>query len=196
MDEAFCGRPGEKRSSTCSATSPSSRGDPLAEAESWWTLLVPPAAAKGDALPTIALFYPDPQTDSARHLAAKLLLARLFRGAYGWADDFAGVSQNLRHGRGLRWPARRAGTPTSFSKSPTSRDADPSASHAPIGRPSAAMFLAARTAVAAALLERLGALCRSSNEHQYSLKDRQEVGRGADARQGGRSYPAQPLDGF
>ena len=84
VDEAFCSRPGEKAVNLLGDLA-FERGD-FAEAEHWWGLLIPPAVSKADAPPAFALFYPDPQTDPARS-RAKVLLARLFRGAHGWADD-------------------------------------------------------------------------------------------------------------
>ena len=153
VDEAFCSRPGEKALDLLGDLA-FERGD-FAEAEHWWTLLIPPAAAKGEAPPAFTLFYPDPQTDPAR-THAKLLLARLFRGAYGWADD----SQAYRKTYGAaeaRWPARRAATPTSFSRSPT-RAAPTRRRRRPTGRPSEATLLVAAS-------PSLGRACRNGLGH-------------------------------
>ena len=170
VDEAFCSRPGEKALDLLGDLA-FERGD-FAEAESWWGRLIPPAVVKGDPPPAFALFYPDPQTDPAR-TRAKVLLARLFRGAYGWADDLQayrktyGTAEGALAGKNGRYA-------DILQQVADERDSDPPAPTTdwPTFGGDASR---GRTAVAPPrLLERLGALCRSVNEHQFGLKDRQE----------------------
>ena len=170
VDEAFCSRPGEKALDLLGDLA-FERGD-FSAAESWWGRLIPPALVKGEAPAAFALFYPDPQTDPAR-TRAKLLLARLFRGAYGWADDLQAYRKTYGSAEGAL--AGKVGRYADILQQVADeRDADPSAPT--IDWPTFGGD-ASRNRIAVApsrLLERFGALCRSSNEHQFSLKDRQE----------------------
>ena len=138
VDEAFCSRPGEKALDLLGDLA-FERGD-FAEAEHWWTLLIPPAVAKGDAPPAFALSYPDPQTDPAR-THAKLLLARLFRDAYGWADDLQAYRKTYGTAEGAL-AGKKGRYADILQQVADERDADPPARR-PTGRPSAATLLAA-----------------------------------------------------
>ena len=168
VDEAFCSRPGEKALDLLGDLA-FERGD-FAEAEQWWRLLLPPRMVKGDPPPVFLLYYPDPQTDPAR-TRAKLLLARLFAGAYGWADDLEtyrkefGTAEGALAGRNGRYAdilrevaAEHNADPPAPTASWPTFGGDPPRGRIVVAPPR--------------WLERMGALCRPANEQQYSLKDR------------------------
>ena len=169
VDEAFCSRPGEKALDLLGDLA-FERGD-FAESEYWWNLLIPPAA-KAEAPPGLALFYPDPQTDPAR-TRAKVLLARLFRGTHGWTDDLQAYRKTYGTAEGAI-AGKKGRYADILHKVADERNADPLAPTAE-GPTFGGDETRGRIAVAPPrLLERLGALCRSANERQFSLKDRKE----------------------
>ncbi len=195
VDEAFCSRPAEKAIDLLGDLA-FERGD-FAEAEQWWILLLPPRAAKEQQVPSLLLHYPDPQTDPAR-TEAKVLLARLFRGAHGWADDLEayrqthGAAEGALAGKQGRYadilrqladeiradpPAPSSGWPT-FGGDPSRGRIDPAPPR---------------------LLDKLGALCRPVHERRYSLKERRlqdedpVYDRGAGAILANRSMAFEPV---
>ncbi len=165
------------------------RGD-VAEAEQWWRLLLPRAAGAG-------LFYPDPKIEPAR-TRAKIMLARIFRGGYSWADDlqtyrkdygqsegeiagkkgrYADILQQVADERKTAPPAPTTEWPTFGGDAARGRIAEASSR----------------------LPEGLGALCRWPNERQFSLKDRKALDvdpvydRGVGAVLGNRSMTFEPV---
>ncbi len=164
VDEAFCSQPGETAIDLLGDFA-FELGD-LAEAEQWWVLLLPPSDS-------IGLFYPGPKIDPARS-RAKILLARLFRGAHDWAADLQGYRKNYGAVEG-EIAGKQGRYADILQQVAEERNGDPPAPTMdwPTFGGDAAR---GRTAVAPPrLLERLGLLCRWSNERQFSLKDRKPL---------------------
>jgi outer membrane protein assembly factor BamB len=171
VDEAFCSRPAEKALDLLGDYA-FERGD-FTEAEHWWRLLTPLPRAKGESSPGLVLFYPDPQADSAR-TRAKVLLARLFGGAYRWADELEayrkdnGAAEGALAGKKGRYAdivrqvaAERNAEPPALTAEWPTFGGDASRGRMAVGPPR--------------LLDKLGALCRPANERQFSLKDRKPL---------------------
>ncbi|HVS35052.1 MAG TPA: PQQ-binding-like beta-propeller repeat protein [Gemmataceae bacterium] len=195
VDEALCSRPSEKAIDLLGDLA-FERGD-FAEAEQWWNLLSPPPAAKKASPTAFLLYYPDPQIDPAR-TRAKLLAARLFRGAYGVADDVETYRKEFGTAEGAL--AGKQGRYADILRQVAEeRDADPPA---PFSTWPTFGGDASRGRIAAApprLLEQLGALCRPANERRYSLKDREPqdmdpvYDRGVGATLANRSMAFEPV---
>ena len=188
VDEAFCSRPAEKAIDLLGDFA-FERGD-FAEAEQWWKLLLHSSDAA-------ALFYPDSKIEPAR-THAKILLARLFRGAYGWADDLRAYRKNYGAVEG-EIAGKKGRYADILQQVADERKADPPAP--PTDWPTFGGD-AARGRIAVApprLLDRLGALCRSPNERQFSLRDRKPLevepvyDRGAGAMLCNRSMAFEPV---
>jgi outer membrane protein assembly factor BamB len=188
VDEAFCSRPSEKAIDLLGDFA-FERGD-FAEAEQWQRLLLPPSSAFG-------LSYPDPKIDSGR-TRAKILLARLFRGAYGWADDLQAYRKDYGAAEG-EIAGKKGRYADILQQVADERNTDPPAptiDWLTFGGDATR----GRTAVASPrLLERLGSLCRPSNERQFSLRERKPLeidpvyDRGVGALLSNRSMAFEPV---
>jgi outer membrane protein assembly factor BamB len=187
VDEAFCSRPGEKAIDLLGDFA-FERGD-FAEAEAWWSLLLPH--------PSAFLFYPDPKTDPAR-TRAQILLARHFRGAYGWADDLQKYRKDYGSAEG-EIAGKKGRYADILQQVADERNANPPA---PTTEWLAFGGDATRGVTAVApprLLERMGSLCRWPNERQFSLKDRKPLevdpvyDRGVGALLSNRSMAFEPV---
>ncbi len=192
VDEAFCSRPGEKALDLLGDLA-FERGD-FAEAESWWGRLIPPAVVKGDPPAAFALFYPDPQTDPAR-TRAKLLLARLFRGAYGWADDLQAYRKTYGTAEGML-AGKKGGYADILQQvadEPQRRTAGSDGRLADLRR---RRFSRPHRRRAAAPAGTAWGTLPIRKRASIQPEGPPGAGRRADARQGGRSHPAQPLDGL
>ena len=139
---------------------------------------LPPSAAKAIRRPPSPSYYPDPQIDPAR-TRAKVLLARLFRGAHGWADDLQAYRKT--HGTAEGALAGKKGRYADILQQVADeRNADPPA---PTAEWPTFGGDAARGRIAVApprLLERLGALCRPVQRTPLQPEGPPGMGRGTD----------------
>ena len=139
-----------------------------------------------------ALFYPDSKIEPAP-AHAKILLARLFRGAYGWADDLRVYRKNYGAVEGDI--AGKKGRYADMLQHITDGARPIRRRRRPIGPRLAATLRRQHRHRAPRLLDRLGALCRSPNEHQFSLRDRKSLEVEPVYDRGVRRYVEQSLDG-